>query len=520
MKKMSMFLLLMSCSVILAACGKADVTEPDPPIEQSNTTIEPDIDLADYEIEDGILVRYIGPGGSVVVPDTVVQIGNSAFEGSKVTDVTLPDRITDIGARAFADCFELSEIDLPDSLEKIGELAFANTALGSVVFPDGLKEIQRLAFYRCSSLRYIRFPGSPLTIAQQAFNGCTTLQKVDDLLDEEWNGRIEANEQLIHNHLDPSKYVSSQSERITKLAEEITDGVGSDYESAYAISKWLEENIAIDGSKDYDSIALEPEDVLDAGKTVCEGYARLTQALLRAKGIPALHVIGILDGTLQELQAGTIAYHAWNIAYIDDHWIWMDNMYGTRWFDVTTMGLSTDYLSLQIKFSLDRSVPLDQLYDQPEEAVSGSIDPMKWEGNYSYNGRSALVNDGKGGLEIRSQSPDHAMITQVVSVRPHRDYMFSASVRLEDLQPSENDPSGACINVTAPDDMSAAAEEPHFVTSSDWTTLTISFNSGSMTSVRLCLSNGWYDDLSMGTAYFKDVTLTEIGTDGIVPSFG
>ena len=35
----------------------------------------------DFVIENGVLKRYAGKGGYVVVPDGVVEIGDSVFEG-------------------------------------------------------------------------------------------------------------------------------------------------------------------------------------------------------------------------------------------------------------------------------------------------------------------------------------------------------------------------------------------------------------------------------------------------------
>ncbi len=35
----------------------------------------------DFEIEDGVLTAYTGPGGAVVIPDGVTAIGDAVFEG-------------------------------------------------------------------------------------------------------------------------------------------------------------------------------------------------------------------------------------------------------------------------------------------------------------------------------------------------------------------------------------------------------------------------------------------------------
>jgi hypothetical protein len=66
---------------------------------------------------------------NVVVPRCVEVIAASAFEGSDVMIVELPEGLLKIGDRAFANCRELRQINLPESLLAIGREAFVGCAL-------------------------------------------------------------------------------------------------------------------------------------------------------------------------------------------------------------------------------------------------------------------------------------------------------------------------------------------------------------------------------------------------------
>ena len=56
--------------------------------------------------------------------DSVVTIGNNAFAGVKGTSLTIPDKITKIGGRAFEGCFKIKTMFIPKSVTEIGEMAF------------------------------------------------------------------------------------------------------------------------------------------------------------------------------------------------------------------------------------------------------------------------------------------------------------------------------------------------------------------------------------------------------------
>lgn len=59
----------------------------------------------DFEIENGVLVKYTGAGGDVVIPDGVTSIGDSAFDRCRsLTSIIIPNSVTSIGNGAFSGC--------------------------------------------------------------------------------------------------------------------------------------------------------------------------------------------------------------------------------------------------------------------------------------------------------------------------------------------------------------------------------------------------------------------------------
>ena len=78
------------------------------------------MDNREFEIEYGILLRYRGDGGKVVIPDTVTVIGKGAFaECRGLRRVVIPDSVTDIGIKAFFNCVALREVAIPRSVNVI-----------------------------------------------------------------------------------------------------------------------------------------------------------------------------------------------------------------------------------------------------------------------------------------------------------------------------------------------------------------------------------------------------------------
>lgn len=124
-------LLLMSCCLIAAFPTSAT-----------------DINYDDFDIIEGVLIEYVGPGGDVVVPavdedgNPVTRIDSKAFYGNTdVTSVVVPEGIEEFGNSVFEGCTNLTEVSLPYSLRTADYNVFKSTSLLSIVIPGNLKEV-------------------------------------------------------------------------------------------------------------------------------------------------------------------------------------------------------------------------------------------------------------------------------------------------------------------------------------------------------------------------------------------
>ena len=133
---------------------------------------------SDFIIENGVLKKYVGPGGDVVIPDGVTEIGEKAFwMCCNLVRIVIPDSVTNIGPRAFEYCELLQDIKLSTNIDKIDIYTFNNcSALSSIQIPNGVTKILWNAFSYCTSLSHITIPDSVACIDDYAFVGCESLR--------------------------------------------------------------------------------------------------------------------------------------------------------------------------------------------------------------------------------------------------------------------------------------------------------------------------------------------------------
>ena len=145
------------------------------------------------EIKDYALCNY-SYLTSVTMGAGVTTIGNRAFDGcSSLTSVTIGAGVTSIGAYAFNGCSSLQSVYIKDlsawckisftglyaSPFKYGtKLYLNNYEVTELVIPEDITEIKAYAFYYCTSIKKIIIGKNVTSIGTKSFGYCHSLTEV------------------------------------------------------------------------------------------------------------------------------------------------------------------------------------------------------------------------------------------------------------------------------------------------------------------------------------------------------
>ena len=95
------------------------------------------------------------------------------FENSTaLTQVVIPEGVTEIADSAFASCTNLTYIKIPDTVTQVGVSAFSQcSSLSSITLPDSLERMESAVFSGCTSLSSITIPSAVTNIGSNCFSG-------------------------------------------------------------------------------------------------------------------------------------------------------------------------------------------------------------------------------------------------------------------------------------------------------------------------------------------------------------
>ena len=153
--------------------------------------------------EDSYILTYNESLESVIIPDTVVrigenafrncialeeivtsnnliEIGNHAFSGCKsLLSFLIPNSVKRIGEAVFYGCESLKSINIPNSITELEPSVFSECAISQISIPNTITKIGDYAFYCCNKLKRIHIPDSVKQFGVGVFGGCSSLSEVN-----------------------------------------------------------------------------------------------------------------------------------------------------------------------------------------------------------------------------------------------------------------------------------------------------------------------------------------------------
>ena len=155
-----------------------DVTIP------NTTNGYPVTSIAGVSVVNGVLIQGAFANcttlTNITIPDSITNIGSFAFVACiNLTNVNVPNTVTTIEDGTFNGCLSLASFIIPNSITNIGIGAFAIcSSLKGVIIPTNVNSIGFQAFYACASLTNVVIPASITSIGHDTFAGCSSLASV------------------------------------------------------------------------------------------------------------------------------------------------------------------------------------------------------------------------------------------------------------------------------------------------------------------------------------------------------
>ena len=142
-------------------------------------------------IVNNILIDGTDCAGDIEIPDGVTRINDSAFYYNyNLTGIIMPDGVISIGSSAFIGCKNLVNVVIPESVVEIGDNPFAYTEWiknqksenifgdTDIIIPQGASKIENKAFRWNKKILSVTIPDTVKCIGDSAFVGTYRLRSI------------------------------------------------------------------------------------------------------------------------------------------------------------------------------------------------------------------------------------------------------------------------------------------------------------------------------------------------------
>lgn len=122
-----------------------------------------------------------GLSGTLTLPDGLLEIGGTAFRGTKFKgELRIPETVTIIGSEAFSGNLFNGTLVLPSELLSLGSSAFLDCwrLSGVVQLPPNIISVPQSVFSGCTGLEGVRLHKDVEVIEASAFNNCTGIYSI------------------------------------------------------------------------------------------------------------------------------------------------------------------------------------------------------------------------------------------------------------------------------------------------------------------------------------------------------
>jgi Carbohydrate binding domain len=173
-----------------------------------------------------------------------------------------------------------------------------------------------------------------------------------------------------------------------------------------------------------------------------------------------------------------------------------------------------------LSFAQQAATPKSNLLDPPsgeDQSTGGRPNLLSnpsfeagqtgWEfSNYAHRGTATIdtveMHLGNSSIRIDNPAGDDSLLMQTVKVKPKTHYRMSGYIKLKDIVGKD---SGATLS------LQGSFEKSVPPSTKNWTKVAFEFDSGAMDSITIGPRLGFNSALVVGTAWFDDLALVELG---------